>query len=90
MTYKTGKNLVEEAKQRIDEVSPDEVKEMQVRNEAVVYLDVREPNEWNLGQFRSPGIFPADSSRQKSRGWSIAIRRSSSTARAETAQRSPL
>lgn len=49
MTYKTGKDLIEEAKQRIDEVSPDEVKEMQVRNEAVVYLDVREPNEWNLG-----------------------------------------
>jgi rhodanese-related sulfurtransferase len=49
MTYKTGEDLVTEAKQRIREVTPQEVLEMQRRNANVVYLDVREPNEWNLG-----------------------------------------
>src|SRR5688500_8152524 len=49
MTYKTGTDLVNEAKQRIREVSPQEVLAMQERNADVVYLDVREPNEWNLG-----------------------------------------
>ena len=50
MTYKSGQDLIEEAKQQIDEVTPEEVREMQERNETVVYLDVREPNEWNLGR----------------------------------------
>lgn len=49
MTYKTGTDLVDEAKQRIREVSPQEVLAMQERNADVIYLDVREPNEWNLG-----------------------------------------
>jgi rhodanese-related sulfurtransferase len=53
MAHKTGEDLVEEAKQQIEEVTPDEVREMQKRGEGVVYLDVREPNEWNLG--RLPG-----------------------------------
>ena len=44
MPYKTGTDLVTEAKQRIREVTPREVLEMQRRNAAVVYLDVREPN----------------------------------------------
>jgi rhodanese-related sulfurtransferase len=50
MTYKTGTDLVNEAKQRIREVSPRDVLAMQERNADVVYLDVREPNEWNLGR----------------------------------------
>jgi rhodanese-related sulfurtransferase len=50
MPHKTGENLVEEAKQQIDEVTPEQVRDMQERNESVVYLDVREPNEWNLGR----------------------------------------
>jgi rhodanese-related sulfurtransferase len=49
MPYKTGTDLVNEAKERIREVTPAEVLEMQRRNAPVVYLDVREPNEWNLG-----------------------------------------
>ena len=53
MSYKTGQDLIDEAKQQIEEVTPEHVREMQARNEAVVYLDVREPNEWNLG--RLPG-----------------------------------
>jgi len=50
MAHKTGEDLIEEAKQQIDEVTPEQVREMQARDERVVYLDVREPNEWNLGR----------------------------------------
>ena len=50
MTEKTGQDLIDEAKQQIDEVTPEQVRDMQARNESVVYLDVREPNEWNLGR----------------------------------------
>jgi len=46
---KTGQELIDEAKRQIEEVTPEQVLEMQERNEPVVYLDVREPNEWNLG-----------------------------------------
>lgn len=51
--YNTGQDLIDEAKQQIEEVTPEQVQAMQARNERVVYLDVREPNEWNLG--RIPG-----------------------------------
>ena len=50
MAHKTAQDLIEEAKQQIDEVTPEQVREMQARSERVVYLDVREPNEWNLGR----------------------------------------
>jgi rhodanese-related sulfurtransferase len=49
MPYKTGQDLIDEAKQQIEEVTAEQVRDMQARNEPVVYLDVREPNEWNLG-----------------------------------------
>jgi rhodanese-related sulfurtransferase len=50
MAHKTGQDLIDEAKQQIQEVTPEQVREMQLQNESVVYLDVREPNEWNLGR----------------------------------------
>jgi rhodanese-related sulfurtransferase len=50
---KSGRDLINEAKSRIREVSPRDVQEMRRRGDEVVYLDVREPNEWNLG--RIPG-----------------------------------
>lgn len=50
MAHKTGQDLIDEAKQQIEEVTPERVREMQLRNETVIYLDVREPNEWNLGR----------------------------------------
>ena len=50
MAHKTGEDLVEEARKQIEEVTPEQVREMQARSEGVVYLDVREPNEWNLGR----------------------------------------
>ena len=53
MAPKTGEDLIAEAKEQIEEVSPEDVKAMIARGDKVVYLDVREPNEWNLG--RLPG-----------------------------------
>ncbi|MGI8618448.1 MAG: rhodanese-like domain-containing protein [Gemmatimonadaceae bacterium] len=53
MSYKTGADLTEEARSRIKEVTPADVAAMRERGESAVYLDVREPNEWNLG--RIPG-----------------------------------
>ncbi|HXN76564.1 MAG TPA: rhodanese-like domain-containing protein [Gemmatimonadaceae bacterium] len=50
MSHKTGQDLIDEAKQQIEEVTPEQVRDMQARNEGAVYLDVREPNEWNLGR----------------------------------------
>jgi rhodanese-related sulfurtransferase len=49
MTYKTGTDLVDEARTRIREISAADVKAMIERGDAAIYLDVREPNEWNLG-----------------------------------------
>ncbi|MEO5580218.1 MAG: rhodanese-like domain-containing protein [Gemmatimonadaceae bacterium] len=46
MTVKTGADLVAEAKERIKQVSPADA--MHARDDKTVFLDVREPNEWNL------------------------------------------
>ena len=53
MSYKTGADLIEEARSRIEEVTPAEVAAIRERGEQAILLDVREPNEWNLG--RIPG-----------------------------------
>jgi len=50
---KTAADLVAEAKQRIREVTPDEVRAMRARGEDHVLLDVREPDEVAMG--RVPG-----------------------------------
>ncbi|HEY1951683.1 MAG TPA: rhodanese-like domain-containing protein [Gemmatimonadaceae bacterium] len=50
MSHKSGQDLIDDAKRQIDELTPEQVRDMQTRNERVVYLDVREPNEWNLGR----------------------------------------
>ena len=49
MAQKSGTDLINEAKTRIREVTPAQVQEMRTRGDDAVYLDVREPNEWNLG-----------------------------------------
>jgi rhodanese-related sulfurtransferase len=49
MTNRSGSDLINEAKTRIPEVGVAEAQAMA----KPVYLDVREPNEWNLG--RIPG-----------------------------------
>lgn len=53
MTIKSGADLVEESRKRIREISPRDTVALLARSEDVVFLDVREPNEWNLG--RIPG-----------------------------------
>ncbi len=53
MTHKTGADLIAEAKTRIKEVSPTEAMKLSEADPSVVFLDCREPNEWNLG--RIPG-----------------------------------
>ena len=58
MAAKTGVELVEEARARIREVTPREVQEMQQNGDDVVYLDVREPNEWNLGHLPGAVLIP--------------------------------
>ena len=50
MAHKSGVDLINEAKTRIREVTPEQVREMQARGEEVLLLDIREPNEWNLGR----------------------------------------
>jgi rhodanese-related sulfurtransferase len=49
MNYRTGKDLLDEARSRITELSAAEVLAMRARGEDIVYVDVRELNEWNLG-----------------------------------------
>ncbi len=53
MNFKTGAELVEEARQRIEEISPKDTMACVQNREDIVFLDVREQNEWNLG--RIPG-----------------------------------
>jgi len=58
MTGKSGVELINDAKRRIHEVSVAEVKAMQAHGEPVVYLDVREQNEWNLGHLPQSTFVP--------------------------------
>jgi len=46
---KTAAQLFAEAKERITQVTPQEVRDAQARGEDLAIIDVREPNEWNLG-----------------------------------------
>jgi rhodanese-related sulfurtransferase len=45
--HKTGAALVEDAKSRVSEIAPKDA--LKLYGQEVVFLDVREPNEWNLG-----------------------------------------
>ena len=58
MPAKSGTDLVKEAKSRITEISALEVRELRERGDEVVILDVREPNEWNLGHVPSATLLP--------------------------------
>lgn len=51
MGFKTGTDLINEAKGRIREVTPTDA--LSLVGGDTIFLDVREPNEWNLG--RVPG-----------------------------------
>ena len=58
MTAKSGVELINDAKRRIREVSVADVRAMQAHGEPVVYLDVREQNEWNLGRLPQATFLP--------------------------------
>ncbi len=58
MAQKSGVELIAEAKQRIREVSVDEVQAMQAAGKPTVYLDVREANEWNVGHLPQATLIP--------------------------------
>ena len=61
MTYKTGDDLLREAKARIREIQPPEVKAMLEGGAKAVYLDVREPNEFQLGHLPDAVLVPRGS-----------------------------
>ncbi|HUF26492.1 MAG TPA: rhodanese-like domain-containing protein [Gemmatimonadaceae bacterium] len=50
---KSGTELINEARSRVTEVRARDAVQIHARGEDVVWLDVRERNEWNLG--RIPG-----------------------------------
>lgn len=54
MAIRSGSDLINEAKTRIQEVGASEAK----AQPNVVYLDVREPNEWNLGRIPGAKFIP--------------------------------
>ena len=54
---KTGQDLVAEAKQRVREIDLAEAKRLHAAGEAV-FVDVREPNESNLGRIPGAAILP--------------------------------
>ena len=49
MTFRTPADLVADAKARITEISAADLRAMREGGAAPVVVDVREPNEWNLG-----------------------------------------
>lgn len=49
---KSRQEIIAEAKERITEITPQEAIERRQSGDDAVYLDVREPGEWNL--FRIP------------------------------------
>lgn len=68
MSRKSGSDLIEEAKGRIKEVTPAEVAAMRERGERAVYLDVREPDEWNLGRIPGSVFLPRGNLESKVEG----------------------
>ena len=53
MLMKTATDLIDEAKERITEVTPQQTMRICSEHPSTVVIDCREPNEWNLG--RVPG-----------------------------------
>lgn len=58
MTYKTAADLIAEAKSRIREVTVAEVVKSVGTPDAPILLDVREPNETNLGRIKGAVVIP--------------------------------
>jgi sulfur-carrier protein adenylyltransferase/sulfurtransferase len=58
MAIKSGTDMINEARARNKEVTVKEVREMQACGEEPVFLDCREPNEWNLGHLPGAVLLP--------------------------------
>ncbi len=58
MQIKSGADMIAESKNRIREVSIDEVKKMVGASGAPLLLDVREPQETNLGRIPGAIVIP--------------------------------
>lgn len=61
MPIKSGSQMIAEAKTKIKEVTTRDVQKRVAGGEAIVLLDIREANEWNLGhipnaQYLSRGV----------------------------------
>lgn len=65
MSYCTGEDRLEDALARITVIAPAEVAALRATEAKIVCLDVREPNEWNLG--RIPGAVSLPSGSLESR-----------------------
>lgn len=68
MTYKTGDDLVSEAKTRIREISPAEAIAIHAKGDDTTFLDVREQNEWNLGRIPGAVHLPRGNIESKAEG----------------------
>lgn len=64
---KSGATLIDEAKQRITEIEPRDAQKAHA--DGTVFVDVREPNEYNLG--RVPGAIPLPRGTLEVRGEAI-------------------
>ncbi len=49
MTAKSYRDLVNEAKTRIQEIGPGDSIALHSADQHALFVDIREPNEWNLG-----------------------------------------
>lgn len=58
MTQKTGADLVAEARDRIREISPADAIKLKTQKPDVVFLDVREPNEWTTAHVAGAVFIP--------------------------------
>jgi sulfur-carrier protein adenylyltransferase/sulfurtransferase len=58
MTFKTGADLVAEARERIREISAADALRLRESNPATVFLDVREPKEWNMAHVAGAVCLP--------------------------------
>ena len=58
MTYKTATELFNEAKARVRQVLPEDAIRMRDEQPGTVWLDCREPNEWNLGHIPGALFIP--------------------------------
>jgi rhodanese-related sulfurtransferase len=58
MAYKTATDLINEAKARVKQVTPQEVMQLQAAHPATLLLDCREPNESNLGRIPGAMVIP--------------------------------